>query len=256
MLGEDAVSTGVQLQSSEQIGDEAVAKDEILVGSMSARMELVGRVAAGLAHDLNGPIGVMLGFTQLAREKLERDEPEASGIVEYLKLIESAGENARSLARDMWDFAKVGAGEVEEFDLADLVETAGRLVAPTMRVASIEPPVDGKLSSQMMTGDRAQWAEAIVGVLIEVPTALPGGGSLTWGLKKGRGGKTLAIQFVASPNDAETSVTPPVPAQDWKFPDDSVAIVNGLGGTIGPLSGLDNEKRGIEISIPTETSGI
>lgn len=252
--GDVAVSTGVQLQSHEQIGVETVARDESSSISMSSRQELVGRVAAGLAHDLNGPIGVMLGFTQLAREKLEADDSATSSVVEYLKMIESAGENARSLARDMWDFANSSAGKVGEFDLTELLETTGRLVAPTLRVASIEPPADGELASRMMTGDRARWAEALVGLMIEAPTALPGGGSLTWGLKQGVGGKTVTIVFVASPNDAETSVITPVPAQDWEFQDESVAIINGLGGTIGPLSGLDDDKRGIEVSVPTDSS--
>ena len=147
------------MQIAEKVSHDGVTttgEGDNAVSEMSTRMELVGRVAAGLAHDLNGPVGVVLGFTQLAREKLESDDAAAqNGVVEYLKMIESAGENARSLARDMWEFAKTASGEVVEFDLAELLEISARLIAPLLRVAAIEPPKVGEMSSQMVTGDRA-----------------------------------------------------------------------------------------------------
>lgn len=245
------------MQIAEKVGHDGVAmngESDNAVSEMSARMELVGRVAAGLAHDLNGPIGVMLGFTQLAREKLESDDASArKGVVEYLNMIESAGENARSLARDMWEFARTASGEIVEYDFAELLETSARLVAPSLRVAAIEPPGAGELSSQMVTGDRAMWAQALVGVMIEAPTALPGGGSVAWKLTKVEGGNTLIVELVASPNDPETSAITPIPAKEWSLRDSSKVIIQSLGGSLGPLSGLDDERRGVVISIPMQT---
>ena len=150
---------GREIESNSQAS--AIEKKPGHAGSgMSDRTELVGRVAAGLAHDLNGPIGVVLGFTQLAREKLESlsfngdsgDAKATASVVEYLKMIESAGENARSLARDMWDFSKAVAGEEVEYDFTELLETSARLVAPSLRVAAIEPPASGELQSEVVTG--------------------------------------------------------------------------------------------------------
>ncbi|MDP6824341.1 MAG: histidine kinase dimerization/phospho-acceptor domain-containing protein [Dehalococcoidia bacterium] len=245
------------MQTIEKAGREIVSSGHVSSGdeavTVNARMELVGRVAAGLAHDLNGPIGVMLGFTQLAKEKLESDgAPGTDGLVEYLKMIESAGENARSLARDMWDFAKAESGESVEFDFANLLETSLRLVAPSLRVAAIEPPEAGELPQQIVTGDRALWAQAMVGVMINAPAALPGGGSLTWKMQKGADGTSLAVEFIASPNDPKTSATPPAATRDWGDLEPSMAIIRSLGGILGPLSGLDDERRGIEISVPIE----
>jgi len=247
----------VQLQTTEKAGREIVSNCQASIGdetvTVNARMELVGRVAAGLAHDLNGPIGVMLGFTQLAKEKLESDNASGTdGLVEYLKMIENAGENARSLARDMWDFAKVASGDVVEFDFATLLETSLRLVAPSLRVAAIEPPEAGELPQQIVTGDRALWAQALVGVMINAPAALPGGGSLTWKMQKAADGKSLAVEFIASPNDPKTSATPPAAARDWGGLESSIAIIRSLGGTLGPSSGPDDEQSGIGVSVPIQ----
>ena len=247
--------SGACLQIAEKVSHDHVAptgRSDDSVSPLNARMELVGRLAVGLAHDLNGPIGVMLGFTQLAREKLESDDASAQkGVVEYLKMIENAGENARSLAQDMWEFAKTASGEIVEYDFAELLETTARLVAPSLRIAAIEPPGAGELSSQMVTGDRAMWAQALVGVMIEAPTALPGGGSVSWGLIRAEDGKSLIVEIVASPNDPKTSAITPIPAKEWSFRESCTAIIQSLGGSLGPLSGLNDERRGVEISIPS-----
>lgn len=234
------------------VGDDA--KSTTLI---NARMELIGRIAAGLAHDLNGPIGVILGFTQLAREKLQAGDTSATtGIDEYLKMIESAGENARGLARDMWNFARADPGAISEFNFTEVLETSARLVAPSLRVAAIEPPAEGELQAQTMTGDRAMWAQALVGVMIDAPTALPGGGSVSWTVGRGSDGATLGVALIASPNEPGASVTPPSPAQDWDCRDSARAVIDSLGGTLRPLSGLVGGQSGIEITVPRNAFGV
>lgn len=246
------------MQSTGKIDQRPSGGGQIMAGDgardaamMNARAELVGRISAGLAHDLNGPIGVMIGFTQLALEKLEVDDPAtAMGIIKYLKMIESAGENARDLARDMWDFARMIPGKVEEFQFDKLLETSARLVAPSLRVAAIEPPASGKLPAQTVNGDRAMWTHAVVGVMIEAPTALPGGGGVTWNLETHSDEATIRVQLIASPNEPETSMTPPSPAQEWECNDSTSAAIDSLGGALRPSSGLRSGHSGIEITVP------
>ena len=225
-------------------------------GVLDARMELLGRISAGLAHDLNGPIGVMLGFAQLAREKIETGDPSAmTGIVEYLKMVESAGENARGLARDMWGFATGVTDQVSEIDFAELLETSVRLVGPTLRVAAIEPPIAGELAAQSVTGDRAMWTQALVGIMIEAPKALPGGGSLTLGLERDGERQILDISFVAAPNEPGVTAAAPSPALEWECSESTMAVVVNLGGTLSPMSGLDGGRSGLELKVPTDAYG-
>lgn len=252
------------MQSTGKIDQRPSGGGQIMAGDgardaamMNARAELVGRISAGLAHDLNGPIGVMIGFTQLALEKLEVDDPAtAMGIIKYLKMIESAGENARDLARDMWDFARMTPGDVREFEFADLLETSARLVAPSLRVAAIEPPASGELQSHMVTGDRGMWGHALVGVMIDAPTALPGGGSVSWNLERRPDEETLGVVLIASPNEPGVSVTAPLPARDWVCRDTTNAVIESLGGALRPSSGLNAGQCGIEIIVPRDVLGL
>ena len=63
---------------------------------------LIGRISAGLAHDLNGPVGVILGFTELAAEIVAADDSgnglqaaETRKIAGYLEMIEQSALRAR-----------------------------------------------------------------------------------------------------------------------------------------------------------------
>jgi signal transduction histidine kinase len=43
------------------------------------KFELIGRISSGLAHELNGPIGIAVGFSELAKEAIDAAErPELS----------------------------------------------------------------------------------------------------------------------------------------------------------------------------------
>ena len=73
-------------------------------GLSTQRASLVGRIAAGLAHDLNGPIGIVLGFNDLSRELLSSADEDSglpadqvARVSEWLNLVDGAAKRARTL---------------------------------------------------------------------------------------------------------------------------------------------------------------
>ena len=107
------------------------------------KFALIGRITSGLSHDLNGPIGIALGFTELAKETLQAagggiDGQSAAKVSEYLNLIESATRRARELARNVTDFARSEPGTVRELDLGELVGHAAALSGPAVKLVSLE----------------------------------------------------------------------------------------------------------------------
>ena len=101
---------------------------------------LIGRISAGLAHDLNGPVGVILGFTELAAEIVAVDSSgnglqaaETQKLASYLEMIELSALRARGLTREIWEFARATVGTTGELDLAEQLDCAARLAAPALR---------------------------------------------------------------------------------------------------------------------------
>lgn len=89
-------------------------KDKIeLQFKQAQKMESVGRLAGGVAHDFNNMMGVILGYTELAQCRVSPDHP----LYDYLAEIKKAAERSANLTRQLLAFARKQAVTPRELDL-------------------------------------------------------------------------------------------------------------------------------------------
>lgn len=159
---------------------------------------LIGRISAGLAHDLNGPVGVILGFTELAAEIVAADDSgnglqaaETRKIAGYLEMIEQSALRARGLTREIWEFARASVGTTGDLNLDEQLDFAARLAAPALRAEGVElPPQEdvvgaaepppAAVAGRLVVADRALLIQGLVGLMMEARAALPSGGKVEW----------------------------------------------------------------------------
>lgn len=195
--------------------------------TLKAKHELIGRIAAGLAHELNGPIGIALGFTELARESLATTDvggPNAQAtakVNEYLGLIESSTKRARELARSIWNFAKAEPGTVEDFELGELLRQAAALSSPAVKVGSLEIVARGEAPAVQVHGDRAMAMQGLVQLMLASMESLPAGGSVFWEVTGFDGGFKLTAEPWGD-----------MPSEEWPVGDSAVALFESQGGSI------------------------
>ena len=84
----------------------------------SQKMESVGRLAGGVAHDFNNMLSVILGHTEIALEKLEANHPLHSSLQEIYK----AGERSAEITRQLLAFARKQVIQPQMLDLDKTVE--------------------------------------------------------------------------------------------------------------------------------------
>ncbi len=199
------------------------------------KFELIGRISAGLAHELNGPIGIALGFTELAKETLQGanggiDGQSAAKVSEYLNLIESSTRRARELARGVWDFAKSEPGTVQELDLGELVDHAAALSGPAVKVGSLEIVSRGEQPEVMVMADRALTLHSLVQVMLSSMDALPGGGSVYW-----------EVRSVENSGGEFTLTAEPwgeVSSNEWPVDEQVRSSFESQGGSLNPVTGV------------------
>jgi two-component system, NtrC family, sensor kinase len=80
---------------------EALARSEKQM-AQADRLASIGQLSAGIAHEINNPLGIILGFTQL----LKRGEDESSQRHGDLKTIEKHVRNCQSIVSDLLNFAR------------------------------------------------------------------------------------------------------------------------------------------------------
>ena len=120
---EDAVISPVRDDSGRTINYVAVKHDitkEIKMEeqlSQALRMDSIGRLAGGVAHDFNNMLGVILGCTEIAMEQLDPDNP----LYTHLTEIRIAAERSADLTRQLLAFARKQTITPRVIDLNDTV---------------------------------------------------------------------------------------------------------------------------------------
>jgi signal transduction histidine kinase/ActR/RegA family two-component response regulator len=87
--------------------------------TQAQKMESVGRLAGGVAHDFNNMLGVILGHTELALLKAEED----NDLISDLKEIQNAAKRSANLTKQLLTFARKEIISPRKLDLNDTVES-------------------------------------------------------------------------------------------------------------------------------------
>jgi signal transduction histidine kinase len=208
-------------------------RQAVLSPASAHKFELIDRISAGLAHELNGPIGIAMGFSELAKEAIdgaavpELSQAETSKVSGYLDMIETASLRARNLSRGIWNFAKAEPSTIENFNVVDLLDSVQHLKTPAVKVAQIdvarrEDPA--ALGEAITFADAALTQQILVELFLASPESIPGGGLVVWQVSLGGGG-SVEIDLVTEPWNE-------VPASEWEIPEYVRESFNDMGGSI------------------------
>ncbi|MDD5303173.1 MAG: ATP-binding protein [Elusimicrobia bacterium] len=138
------------------------------------KLSALGRLAAGIAHEINNPLGSILGFAQAAAARLDPSD----ALTPALRGIEEEALRCRNLVQNLLTFSRQSAGAFEEFDLARAVEGTLSMIESQARVqgvAIVRELKDGLLAA----GDRGQIQQVVMNLCTNAVDAMPQGGRLT-----------------------------------------------------------------------------
>ncbi len=147
----------------------------------SQKMEAVGRLANGVAHDFHNLLTVVRGCAERLRISLAGRE-DALGAVDT---IERAVGQATGVARSLLDFCRFSPSEKVPVDLGALVEdTCGLLrhMLPAAVEMTVETPRDGGV---WVRANRVQLQQVVMNLVINARDAMPQGGRLTLRVTRG-----------------------------------------------------------------------
>ncbi len=137
------------------------------------RLEAIGRLAGGIAHDLNNLLTPVLGYAELALP-LTEDTGEAQG---YVGEIIKAAKRARDLILQLLAFAR---GQTLPFEIID-INLLAKNFSPLLRKA-IRDGIDITYRTAPdlppIRGNRSQLEQVIMNLAINAQDAMPGGGEI------------------------------------------------------------------------------
>ncbi len=88
------------------------------------RLESIGKLASGVAHDFNNMLSVISGYSELILNQISPDNP----FREYIREIFKAGERASDLTRQLLLFSKTDVGKIERININDIVADLSKML--------------------------------------------------------------------------------------------------------------------------------
>lgn len=138
----------------------------------SERLASMGQLAAGVAHELNNPLGVVLLYAHLLRE----ESGEGSEIHKELTLISEQATRCKRIVSDLLDFARENKLLLEQISVEELIKRslAGLPLPPNIHIVFQL----GHKHPQCEV-DPAQMIQVLTNLYSNAFAAMPGGGTLT-----------------------------------------------------------------------------
>lgn len=143
----------------------------------SQRMETVGTLAGGLAHEFNNVLGGMVGTSSLMKQRLLKGSADSKELLEDLEVIESCASRASAMVKRLLALSRRADIVMEPLDLnsvvKNLVALCGHSFESRIQVLSKVPKEE-----VWIRADRSQLEQAILNICVNARDAMKAGGKL------------------------------------------------------------------------------
>jgi len=139
----------------------------------SQKMEVAGRLASGIAHDFNNILTAIFGYADLVLKAMEKDDPLRTAMEE----INSAGERAASLTRQLLSFSR---NQVLDFKVLDINDVVTDMQGMLKRLISedIKTTFTPACGPALVKADFGHIQQVILNLAVNARDAMPKGGQI------------------------------------------------------------------------------
>jgi two-component system NtrC family sensor kinase len=154
----------------------------------SQKMEDLGRLAGGVAHEINTPLGIILGYSQLLMDDIKDEET-----LEGMKIIEKQTKICRKIVADLLGFARNSQSVSETVDVNDSIRKVTNLVEHSFFLKGIKIlfALDENIPS--VTGDEARLKQVWLNLFNNAADAIGKDGIVSVATKHDNEGKRIVV---------------------------------------------------------------
>lgn len=181
------------------VGEDVTARVEAIhaVGR-AEKLAAVGRLAAGVVHEINNPLATISACAESLQTRAEDgefgDSEETDDLKDYLGLIHSEAFRCKSITMSLLDFSRIRSSERTEIDLSESVKSSARLLAHQRRGENIEIKIEIAENLPLVDANEGQIQQAIIALATNAIDAMPHGGTLTFRAFELNGRVTIEIE--------------------------------------------------------------
>ena len=159
--------------------------------AQSERLASVGMLAAGVAHEINNPLGGILALSSLAVEDMKPDDPARPNLEEVIRQTE----RCRDIVKGLLEFSRQSKTGTEALDVNEVLQGTLALVGNQAQFFNVEIVRDYDFSIPEVMADRSQLQQVFTNLLVNGVQAMDERGTIT-----------LATRYSASDGHVEVRV--------------------------------------------------
>jgi len=143
------------------------------------KLAAIGELSAGVAHEINNPLGIILGYTQLLLKETS-DE-----IQDDLKIIEKHVKNCKVVVSDLLAFSRKGSSQMSIIDVNKVVDGVIKFLSNNSDFSNVKLIFNPYSKEDLnILGNEQELAQVIINFLINASHAVDGKGNIIISTKK------------------------------------------------------------------------
>jgi two-component system NtrC family sensor kinase len=184
----DLEEWGRTLEEKVRERTEQVMEMQVRV-AQSERLASLGMLAAGVAHEVNNPLGGILALTALTLEDLPTEHPDRHN----LEVVVRQTERCRDIVKGLLEFSRQSDATLEELEVNAVIEQTLALVG--QQASFLNVTVERHLAPGLppVAADRSQLQQVILNILVNAVQAMGERGTLTLTTRGGADGREVEI---------------------------------------------------------------
>ena len=148
------------------------AQEELLI---SEKLASIGRLAAGVAHEVGNPLGAILGYTKILQEGMDNREEGLS----YLRRIETEIDRINHIVKGLLDFSRPTKFEIQELDVNTIIKNTISLLSHQKSFKQMKTKIDLEPKLSPIRADESQLQQVLINLFLNAADAMPDGGTLS-----------------------------------------------------------------------------
>lgn len=172
-----------QLQSlNERLEERVAERTQELTAAQeqllrAGRLTAMGELAAGVAHELNTPLGTISGYSQFAEERLA-GTPGTEEVVRYVDIIRNEAARCSTIVRNLLQFTRASSVDMVPVDMEATVRHAIDLVRHHLEMHRVSLSLSVAADVPLVRARPDQLVQIFTNLMINAQQAMPDGGEL------------------------------------------------------------------------------
>ncbi len=190
------LSSSCQMDAaSDGVGCEGIIKDITQRRNMEQqllqadKLASLGQLSAGVAHEINNPLGLILGYTQL----MLREEPESSQKFDDLKTIEKHTRNCKTIVEALLNFARKTETKKVLVDINGAIEQVLTVIRHQFELAGVVVEAHYDPGLPEVLGDTEKLKQVVMNLVMNARQAIAATGQITVSTRYDVAGRQIAI---------------------------------------------------------------